>query len=114
MRISDWSSDVCSSDLIRPRCAGHLSGYDRRRNDRCPRMERAGCMSIVEIERMRERGIEEGCTRRSMRPFVAEHAVGSFGQAQRLCRGLEVGRHKSELQSLIRNQYAVLRLTHKK
>src|SRR3546814_11103915 len=57
-------------------------------------MERAGCMSIVEIERMRERGIEEGCTRRSMRPFVAEHAVGSFGQAQRLCRGIERGRRR--------------------
>src|SRR3546814_13637547 len=39
MRISDWSSDVCSSDLraardreILPRGAHHQAGYDRQRH----------------------------------------------------------------------------------
>src|SRR3546814_16810566 len=37
MRISDWSSDVCSSDLGRPgyaRCAAEIAGQERDRRQR--------------------------------------------------------------------------------
>src|SRR3546814_1850096 len=32
MRISDWSSDVCSSDLAAPRCGGGIRRLARRRH----------------------------------------------------------------------------------
>src|SRR3546814_18887151 len=37
MRISDWSSDVCSSDLARGRCG---DGHDRRATDHASGVER--------------------------------------------------------------------------
>src|SRR3546814_18864844 len=40
MRISDWSSDVCSSDLLRPSASAQSDGkndeIEQRRDRRCP------------------------------------------------------------------------------
>src|SRR3546814_1731388 len=103
MRISDWSSDVCSSDLpAHPRQAG-------------PEVQ-----AVDQGDRRQERPQRQGGWRRP-------HA-GAGGR--RHCGGAEDGRgagrhraaplyrrseeHTSELQSLMRNSYAVFCLTKKK
>src|SRR3546814_3763507 len=114
MRISDWSSDVCSSDLIdaRQRFAFHPfeEGAAGGRNE----SEVAGDSGMVE----RRHGI--AATRdRGQRAFARQRG-GSLGK--RDGRGVERRRlecaeravphqrseeHTSELQSLMRNTYAV-------
>src|SRR3546814_8938451 len=114
MRISDWSSDVCSSDLRREQ-AGRESGA----------------------------GIHHSAARKDVRPFSAgafpyvrgggphrfagaSVRIGSYAQYGRrefpLCAGLgnlrgdDVQRseeHTSELQSLMRISYAVICLKQK-
>src|SRR3546814_3281564 len=101
MRISDWSSDVCSSDLRRaaslPASAGRRDrmgqcGADRARADR---QEGTGGARLLE----RRRGTHSTpltCHIVAIGPSVAAEA--------RLWRSEE---HTSELQSLMRSSYAV-------
>src|SRR3546814_7738279 len=135
MRISDWSSDVCSSDLT----AGDRVAADRRTG----RVARARRRDVVETGRndvTRKRGAQHVVdldviiikrqveARQEVR--LEHHAerpgIGRFGlQVQvtargdvRLCRG-RIGddrseEHTSELQSLMRNSYAVFCLKKKK
>src|SRR3546814_3924548 len=106
MRISDWSSDVCSSDLCR-------------------------CGKVGEAQPFQESGLS--CILYGQDVFhtllltVHENAIGPF--ADRLCEGVtqsvanrgnvqgaSVSRseeHTSELQSLMRNSYAVFCLKKK-
>src|SRR3546814_3832643 len=99
MRISDWSSDVCSSDLAG---AGHVAAA--RQHDRAHhqilRLEIAGRRHVVE-NRQRPfdfailRQHESQCHRRN---------TGIAGRSEE---------HTSELQSLMRISYAVFCLKKK-
>src|SRR3546814_3902336 len=115
MLISDWSSDVCSSDLSSP--------YDGHQGQ-CPLAHRSSPTGT------RPRNRETATTRRSRSsPTTASGAGVSRCPDPRigLRRGNEtVARtdsrrltprseeHTSELQSLMRNSYAVFCLKHKK
>src|SRR3546814_8600097 len=85
MRISDWSSDVCSSDLHAPCPLDHCSAF--RTRDRTPR-----CSTDF------PRGSSGSCDRRD------RGARTSFPCSSAGSRSEE---HTSELQSLMRTSYAV-------
>src|SRR3546814_8162263 len=95
MRISDWSSDVCSSDLMR----GPVIFPARRQQSKRSKMGRskkdAPCVGID----------------------TARHAVSSTGSLhlprEFFCPGRSE-EHTSELQSLMRISYAVFCLKKKK
>src|SRR3546814_9691623 len=103
MRISDWSSDVCSSDLLR-----HLaiSRADRRR------------VVILIGDDFYYRGAADRCRKSLRRPILRQSGAGiGVGVAivdalvdrlHALQRRSE--EHTSELQSLMRISYAVFRL----
>src|SRR3546814_3446355 len=113
MRISDWSSDVCSSDLRLSRTRGLLRG----RRDR-------------NWQRGAGRGPDGGAERARRRRCRREPALYGDGAGWRADRGalpavelrfLEQGtartrseEHTYELQPLMRTSYAVLCLTQKK
>src|SRR3546814_6845761 len=134
VRISDWSSDVCSSDLFGAEVADELSlvveagGHDRHRRTSCwfrrtiglgagaARPVRASCdrPGSPSVRRSRRRGGARCCwsrasaNRRALRPPRAPLRRRA-GSAQR--RSEE---HTSELQSLMRSSYAVFCLKKKK
>src|SRR3546814_8041992 len=85
MRISDWSSDVCSSDLLDVGRLYRLADHARRElrlGDQCSQSPKAD---------HRFRG--------------PRNLAGDIGRSEE---------HKSELQSLMRNSYAVFCLQKKK
>src|SRR3546814_2662506 len=92
MRISDWSSDVCSSDLLGRRAAA---------NEPC------AVFTAIGLSR-HDAGLEK-FARRRRRHFLHRHAAlgGKIG----IKRSEE---HTSELQSLMRISYAVFCLKKKK
>src|SRR3546814_8763946 len=92
MRISDWSSDVCSSDLFALRVQHAESGR---------------AVQLVRRERV-EIDIKLAHVDRQMGDALC--AVDQHGDAARV-RSEE---HTSELQSLMRNSYAVFCLKKKK
>src|SRR3546814_5046153 len=87
MRISDWSSDVCSSDLVFGRGAGVMPE---------PREREIGTQRVEQCERLR--GV-------ALRPQAVGHFVADMRQRSE--------EHTSELQSLMRISYAVFCLTTK-
>src|SRR3546814_3669072 len=90
MRISDWSSDVCSSDLRRP-------GVDRPGIEALPAGDAVPCRGVQACPAGREqscRGTSQQCD------GDAQH-----GRSEE---------HTSELQSLMRISYAVFCLKKKK
>src|SRR3546814_2640631 len=108
MRISDWSSDVCSSDLLRlpaRRAHGQLLAFGGGRRVRG---------TLVFKQRARD----------LVRPHVAQRdhhlQVLERGRVELLQRRRRVGllqrseEHTSELQSLMRISYAVFCLKKKK
>src|SRR3546814_2720025 len=117
MRISDWSSDVCSSDLLVPL-------------DRIPQLDRVERW-VVQRDKAsaRSQGADRGDEPGSVHQRAGRqgHPPGSVGadhrdrlvkavghrreQALRIERSEE---HTSELQSLMRNSYAVFCLKKKK
>src|SRR3546814_9534291 len=94
MRISDWSSDVCSSDLFRlfePKGHSCSSRRTSRRNRYAPlQKRRRSCALSAQLCR----GLTS-CSREEPRPLRSEE-------------------HTSELQSLMRISYAVFCLKKKK
>src|SRR3546814_8545404 len=110
MRISDWSSDVCSSDLnavpasSRPAAS---NAVDRRRP--CSREVAALGIVVLKVHRG-----ANGTASRHLAPAAAGRAnratAGRDGR-MRDCRSEE---HTSELQSLMRNSYADFCLKKKK
>src|SRR3546814_2304880 len=104
MRISDWSSDVCSSDLplVIPAKAGIQSSS---RSGGPPRLP-----------------ARVGVTRRSgaafastlLAPLPPRPLRRRLQQQRRLALHQQIGRHTSELQSLMRISYAVFCLKKKK
>src|SRR3546814_7910767 len=108
MRISDWSSDVCSSDL--PRACLSLALAPRalqRRAGLCPAARRGRYPRCRECRRLcgdRRRSVgPAGLARRAM--------VGVAPCARRGAPGHRSEEHTSELQSLMRISYAVFCLT---
>src|SRR3546814_1225593 len=105
MRISDWSSDVCSSDLIRERThAGLKAARERGRP--------GGRRPVVTPDKLRKarEHIASGLT---VREAAARLKIGKTA----LYKALEATRseeHTSELQSLMRISYAVFCLKKKK
>src|SRR3546814_3684478 len=91
MRISDWSSDVCSSDL-----AEQAAVVPRRRRPDRRRGERRG-------GRNRARGRRRNRVSRQRRTSACRRDPRAEGDADRR-RSEE---HTSELQSLMRQSYAV-------
>src|SRR3546814_2582760 len=122
MRISDWSSDVCSSDLADGRCmsadAEAADAKALRRSIREQRRATPASQRISAAERLADRLLSL--------PFMPERGhvagywavdgeIGLHAWQLRLppsltyCLPVRSDDHTSELQSLIRNSYAVLR-----
>src|SRR3546814_2599782 len=116
MRISDWSSDVCSSDLLGGRhhggvgrCGEYRQPLGRRRRWRAGYGENAGQWQLDDAARQAWRLVfgvfgagSNGLWRRS-----AARPLGRFAF-------LRSEEHTSELQSLMRISYAVFCLKKKK
>src|SRR3546814_7373271 len=118
MRISDWSSDVCSSDLLIPLGAlkehRHpvVSRHDRRiRTHRHAGIDRPLVREVPAETRPRHDRLilhrKPGPGLRAGGPV----GVSEMGQRDETARSEE---HTSELQSLMRNSYAVFCLKTKK
>src|SRR3546814_4231916 len=120
MRISDWSSDVCSSDLrlSLARCAasGGLSRRRRpiRRRTRLLPRHPGFLPGPVTVDLDPERDAQEGPHQH--KPGQHDEIVERRVDHQRLddVAGDRSEEHTSELQSLIRISYAVFCLTKKK
>src|SRR3546814_8581655 len=105
MRISDWSSDVCSSDLGFDReevvADQHLPVGDRRHG-------RGVEAEILRLRHSRGTRLEKDTS------ILHYHPRGSLHLCNRSCRRLRSEEHTSELQSLMRISYAVFCLKKKK
>src|SRR3546814_5007733 len=105
MRISDWSSDVCSSDLLR----GSLPELDG--EAALPGLSTA---ATVQRDRLGVVTIDAASEADAMRALGYVHAQERyFGMdlMRRTAAGEQIGRHTSELQSLMRSSYAVFCVT---
>src|SRR3546814_3716540 len=106
MRISDWSSDVCSSDLLN---AGSGTASPHRK----PRAEagKLGCGGRID-----RRGARLGLLRRPATVGYARNfrRVDRQPDGARTLQALRSEEHTSELQSLMRSSYAVFCLKKKK
>src|SRR3546814_10011308 len=113
MRISDWSSDVCSSDLMRRVTQLNLETPLLIAQHLLPAMKAAGFGRIVNISSRAALGKE-------LRSAYAATKAGLIGLTRTWA--LELARHgitrseehTSELQSLMRISYAVFCLKKKK
>src|SRR3546814_1501991 len=101
MRISDWSSDVCSSDLFDVILFKPVTGIE-------PTPEQAAAMD----RKRKELGLPSGPAYFvNIRELVAEHSDSkTYGPLSAATRSEE---HTSELQSLMRISYAVFCLKKK-
>src|SRR3546814_10556121 len=133
MRISDWSSDVCSSDLIpvlrqpRMRADANRTGMNvdvyRERMYELEMQRNAGILDVAQFEAGRTEAAREllddapgpqrvGRARLGrLVPLTAAFAIPLLALAMYLHRSEE---HTSELQSLMRISYAVFCLKKKK
>src|SRR3546814_3397195 len=128
MRISDWSSDVCSSDLATNRSAstsvGRTSDIEQEsREDILARSFYPNGRSILfaeqEISDDHRRDRLHCCRSRcrahdSGRPVILGRFRRDFGVRQYESRSNRSEEHTSELQSLMRISYAVFCLKKKK
>src|SRR3546814_5495623 len=108
MRISDWSSDVCSSDLRRA---------VRRTRCKARRADVAGVEPLVASRgrRLRAAAMVVGTGRDDNGPDRGEHHVRQpLFACPSVSRTLRSEEHTSELQSLMRISYAVFCLKKKK
>src|SRR3546814_8244458 len=122
MRISDWSSDVCSSDLLvhrvhqmlrmieraLPECFARV-GRDEVILERIARRHRAH-REQDQRDQDRQRAFVRPIATRSRHILVAVRAIAVMLIVQRMLRSAE---HTSELQSLMRISYAVFCLKKK-
>src|SRR3546814_8153579 len=134
MRISDWSSDVCSSDLNdQPDVRGfeprrHQRFLRRRSGERAGRLVGFGDMAkadaralddpfVAGIDALGELGVRHPLARQggtgALQDRAPRHAASSWRKLARssVTRSEE---HTSELQSLMRISYAVICLKKKK
>src|SRR3546814_2744171 len=113
MRISDWSSDVCSSDLLGQDEHGSAAGVGTGR----PAAPRQGALRALEDDDLHRRPAlrPDRCALR-VRPADQWGELHPVGRAAAL-PDAGAGRseeHTSELQSLMRISYAVFCLKQKK
>src|SRR3546814_7035671 len=117
MRISDWSSDVCSSDLLLLAALGYLVVKRLLRlREAADRPGAAGCRDEAVAVDPAGEGLDDRPGRRRQRIDVRGLRLVARG---RYLDGalLDVDRseeHTSELQSLMRTSYAVFCLKKKK
>src|SRR3546814_2918049 len=114
MRISDWSSDVCSSDLDRFVRAHPRIGAAQAFDDHAP--QRAAAVGLQRRRRLREQHRQQA---EPLQPEEALLRVAGQEQLQALLeqpgrRRVRSEEHTSELQSLMRISYAVFCLKKKK
>src|SRR3546814_1507552 len=100
MRISDWSSDVCSSDLL-------IGSYGHHRS---PLSARVIASSRAATSFYKRRSGRSSVTHLPQRKFDVRQSIRP-GSDVRIFRSEE---HTSELQSLMRISYAVFCLKKKK
>src|SRR3546814_9095175 len=102
MRISDWSSDVCSSDLVHMLDAGILAAQAL---ESLLQEEHAGQVARGRRAGQLDHRLALG---RQQRLGAAAAATPGFDQrVRRRVVRLRSEEHTSELQSLMRNSYAV-------
>src|SRR3546814_2438461 len=119
MRISDWSSDVCSSDLAHPLFGGtqdecQRAGHDEIEDgDRAPDLDRAKvgghdllalAGQLADADDDEQRGVFQ--TDDALVAERRDHAAEGDG-ADDVEQHLRSEEHTSELQSLMRSSYAV-------
>src|SRR3546814_3617692 len=111
MRISDWSSDVCSSDLIAILC----QQVEQRRHvhARRERIDRGGLVFIGDLDQAEFGPIavfahELGVHHHERCGGEAAAKVGEGGRVLDQVMDVRSEEHTSELQSLMRNSNAVL------
>src|SRR3546814_8609701 len=124
MRISDWSSDVCSSDLAVEELRLERQPVARPQRARGAVAEVA-VLVIADAGQGRRQGVAglpvRPCGQRPGKPgdgVFVERAFGGHGLRARRCkrfqRAARSEEHTSELQSLMRISYAVFCLKKKK
>src|SRR3546814_10378514 len=101
MRISDWSSDVCSSDLT-PSHRDHLTDTRRATVKSCKKKSLSASVQAAPIQS----GRNHAAPAPPPRSRASSHSIVS---ARRRCAapGSRSEEHTSELQSLMRTSYAV-------
>src|SRR3546814_2916050 len=126
MRISDWSSDVCSSDLVQDayslRCSPQVHGGARDTVEYAASVAGRELASAVdnpvvlaEEGRVESNGNFHGAPVAYVLDFLAIVAADVASIRERRTDGfLRSEEHTSELQSLMRNSYAVFCLKKKK
>src|SRR3546814_9569221 len=118
MRISDWSSDVCSSDLppsVRVSTASGNVPFSIPRGAKLdPLVVERALNHPVDIDagRMNMIGIEAS-SRHDLLDLRDRHSAGSRHVGIEVTSGLRSEEHTSELQSLMRISYAVFCLKKK-
>src|SRR3546814_2673155 len=113
MRISDWSSDVCSSDLIRHYLHGGRLDLDPRTRGRPFRALVAGGGTGDAAVMLAQHLANAGATDAEVVYLDMSSASRRIAEAragERRLTGMRSEEHTSELQSLMRISYAVLRL----
>src|SRR3546814_3870747 len=123
MRISDWSSDVCSSDLLYKTFIAFIA-LRLRRGEHGVRERRVGgepeadekrqrlighfdmIIELVELARHLVQAAAEGCLD-PLRVIRCQNRLEGGFEAQPLRHPPRSEEHTSELQSLIRTSYAV-------
>src|SRR3546814_4112628 len=126
MRISDWSSDVCSSDLTgdRPLCWASIRTRSwKRYSDWIPGSRRRSAMQVSSkrrLDAMMLDGLDgevghvgESYLRRFRRRLRLGRAVPDLHPRGRPWGSVRSEEHTSELQSLMRISYAVFCLKKK-
>src|SRR3546814_5448155 len=108
MRISDWSSDVCSSDLF-------VAGFAELLDDVADlaRAEELRFLDVDDAAGFCERHHEVGLSREKGRELQNVDDFGDWRGLQGSCTSRSE-EHTSELQSLMRISYAVFCLQKKK
>src|SRR3546814_8846318 len=124
MRISDWSSDVCSSDLQSPwailralpcvpaRRSTSLQWHHRPRRTGSENVSSSQSLSTPPPKGQREDFRSGG--RSLIIPCASRKLFNAFGDMAFLDHQRRSEEHTSELQSLMRNSYAVFCLKKKK
>src|SRR3546814_3715655 len=122
MRISDWSSDVCSSDLVLLCAEGFRSRSERASGERVQPRADAGAERMVPGAQSRRQHPQPLFRRRRHASGRGDTGGGGEREGE---RGADAGgtsvmtwdrseEHTSELQSLMRSSYAVFCLKKKK